>query len=304
MNARILIIALLAVGALAAWLVLVGPSGREAPSSHAPGESGPPSGASRSQTERSRTQESQIGQVDLPLREPGASRTYIVLMRAEGGQFVFDPAGLRVQPGDTVRWFNLGDNHSTTAYHPGNGKELRIPEGAEPWDSGVLGIGDAGFTLEYTFNVEGTYDYYCTPHEFLGMVGRIVNGRPGGPAEEKPLSVGLPDAAQQEMPSTRAVMTGLGAWAAELNLPIWLVFERDYAAAVAQVDALIRDYEGGKGAPASLYGALERLGLHTQFGELLSEYRDLLASQGGFREVELKADELKALLTEVLKELS
>ncbi len=286
MNARILIIALLVIGALAAWLVLVGPPGRKGTSSHAPGESQP-----------------QIGRVDLPLREPGASRTYVVLMRAEGGQFAFDPAGLRVQLGDTVLWFNLGDNHSTTAYHPGNGKELRIPEGAEPWDSGILGIGDAGFTFEYTFTVEGTYDYYCMPHEFLGMVGRIVAGRPGGPAEEKPLNVGLSDAAQQEMPSTRAVMTSRGAWAAELNRPIWLVFQKDYNAAVAHIDALIRDYQGGRGSQTSLYGALERVGLHARFGGLLSEYRDLLNSNGSFREVELKADELKALLMEVQTEL-
>ncbi|MFW5937619.1 MAG: plastocyanin/azurin family copper-binding protein, partial [Halanaeroarchaeum sp.] len=34
-----------------------------------------------------------------------------------------------------------------------------------------------------TFATEGTYDYYCMPHQSLGMVGRFVVGEPGGPAD-------------------------------------------------------------------------------------------------------------------------
>ena len=43
-------------------------------------------------------------------------------------------------------------------------------------------IGQSQF--DYQFTVEGTYDYYCIPHQTLGMVGRIVCGNPGGPAEK------------------------------------------------------------------------------------------------------------------------
>ena len=38
--------------------------------------------------------------------------------------------------------------------------------------------------MEYTFEVEGTYDYYSRRHEVIGMVGRIVVGSPGGPGEQ------------------------------------------------------------------------------------------------------------------------
>ncbi|MFC7080300.1 plastocyanin/azurin family copper-binding protein [Halorussus caseinilyticus] len=38
-------------------------------------------------------------------------------------------------------------------------------------------------TFSYTFEVSGTYDYFCIPHKALGMVGRVVCGEPGGPAE-------------------------------------------------------------------------------------------------------------------------
>lgn len=96
----------------------------------------------------------------------------------------FDPVGLHVEPGTTVRFELEEGSHSATAYAD------RIPADAEPFDSGVI---DAG-SFEHTFEVPGTYDYYCIPHESMGMVGRIVVGEPGGPAEESPIPAGsVPD---------------------------------------------------------------------------------------------------------------
>jgi plastocyanin len=56
---------------------------------------------------------------------------------------------------------------------------LRIPEEAEPWDSGYLI--EPGDQFEVTLTVPGVYDYFCAPHEVAGMVGRIIAGRPVGP---------------------------------------------------------------------------------------------------------------------------
>src|SRR2546426_10507337 len=51
----------------------------------------------------------------------------------------FDPIGLYVEPGATVRWIVRENVHTTTAYHPRNDHHpLRIPESAVPWDSGFL----------------------------------------------------------------------------------------------------------------------------------------------------------------------
>lgn len=109
---------------------------------------------------------------------------YEVEMVSDGSEYYFDPIGLHVEPGDTVRWVNAEGAHSATAYEEGNGGagETRIPEGAEAWNSGTLV--QQGATFEYTFEEEGTYDYFCIPHKSLGMIGRIVCGSPGGPAEE------------------------------------------------------------------------------------------------------------------------
>jgi hypothetical protein len=43
-----------------------------------------------------------------------------------------------------------------------------------------------GQTWQWTFDVEGTYDYFSKYHEGIGLIGRIVVGKPGGPAEKPP----------------------------------------------------------------------------------------------------------------------
>lgn len=104
-------------------------------------------------------------------------------MVTKGSDYYFDPIGLFVESGTTVTWEIQTGSHSTTAYKKGNGSALttRIPDDAEAWDSGVLS--SQGATYNYTFETPGTYDYFCTPHKTLEMVGRIVVGNPGGPAD-------------------------------------------------------------------------------------------------------------------------
>lgn len=109
----------------------------------------------------------------------------VIAMRSDvaGSRVWFDPLGLYVEPGTTVRWIVRDNVHTTTAYHPGNDQHsLRIPEGATPWDSGYLV--NPGDHFEVTLTVPGVYDYYCLPHEAAGMVGRIVVGEAGGPGNQ------------------------------------------------------------------------------------------------------------------------
>ncbi len=132
-----------------------------------------------------------------------------------GTKVWFDPIGIRVEPGQTVRWIVDSNVHTTTAYHPKNDSHsLRIPERAEPWDSRFLV--DPGRHFEVTLTVSGVYDYFCAPHEVAGMVGRIVVGRPTGPGtlpfdyfKGQPGTAGwkpVPPAAQEAFPSVGAIM--------------------------------------------------------------------------------------------------
>jgi len=102
------------------------------------------------------------------------------------GRWYFDPIGVHIQPGQRVRWRCRKWGGSVTAFHPSHDNhELRIPEDARPFDSGILIEGDnPRARFEWVFEEEGTYDYYSRRQERLGAVGRIVVGSPGGPGEE------------------------------------------------------------------------------------------------------------------------
>lgn len=115
----------------------------------------------------------------------GAGRVAEIRMQsdARGSRVWFDPLGLRVAPGTTVRWVLDANVHSATAYHPDNGSwALRIPAGAAPWDSGILT--KPGQTFEHRLDAPGVYDYFCIPHEMAGMVGRIVVAPEGASAAD------------------------------------------------------------------------------------------------------------------------
>lgn len=100
-----------------------------------------------------------------------------------GGKVWFDPVGVFAEPGTTIRWVVKENVHTTTAYHPKNGRHsLRIPEGAAPWDSGFLVHPGDHFAV--TLTVPGVYDFFCMPHEAAGMVGRIIVGNATGPGAE------------------------------------------------------------------------------------------------------------------------
>lgn len=139
-----------------------------------------------------------------------------LIMSEDGAHAYFDPVGVHIQPGDTVRWVQMRDYHSVAAYHPANSNhELRIPDGADPWNSDIL-LGQypaKGSTYEHRFTIEGVYDFFCQPHEAAGMVGRIIVGKPGtgpgtrpfGYAPEKKWN-SVPAPAQKQFPAIETIM--------------------------------------------------------------------------------------------------
>lgn len=122
----------------------------------------------------------------------------------DGARVWFEPRGLLVAPGATVRWTNNdpGNAHTATAYHPAVAPDRprRIPEAAEPWDSDYLMPGES---FEVTLTVPGVYDYFCVPHEQAGMVGRIVVGAPDDDAFT---DAGMPEAALAGFPAVDEIV--------------------------------------------------------------------------------------------------
>ena len=88
---------------------------------------------------------------------------------SEGRAMQFEPAFLRVAPGDTVTFVPQDKTHNSESIAKAQ------PEGAKGWK------GKINEELSVTFDVEGFYGYKCLPHAGMGMVGLIQVGEPGAP---------------------------------------------------------------------------------------------------------------------------
>ena len=97
-----------------------------------------------------------------------------MLVISMSDDMVFSPRHAVIDVGDTVVWIQEGALPHTTSDGPGKAavpEHALLPEGAEPWDSGLL---DAGQRYSVVFDTPGEYTYLCTIHEAAGMVGRIT----------------------------------------------------------------------------------------------------------------------------------
>src|SRR6185369_9779395 len=73
----------------------------------------------------------------------------------------FNQKNITVNVGDTVTWVWIGSGHDTVAN-----------DGT--WNSGLKNVG-ASFSFTFTAAHAGKrFDYFCTPHRAIGMVGSIT----------------------------------------------------------------------------------------------------------------------------------
>ncbi|WP_227130897.1 plastocyanin/azurin family copper-binding protein [Halorubellus salinus] len=74
----------------------------------------------------------------------------------------------RARRGDTVEWVWSSGGHNVVAD--------TTPEGSD-WTGTMdapTAVYDAGHAYSHTFEIAGTYSYYCNPHRGSGMTGEVV----------------------------------------------------------------------------------------------------------------------------------
>ncbi|OJW84398.1 MAG: hypothetical protein BGO69_11645 [Bacteroidetes bacterium 46-16] len=98
---------------------------------------------------------------------PRASATIHVIEAGPNQTFVFTPDSLTAELGDTIKWVWKAATHTTTSDAGVGG----IPAAAVPWDA-PLNATDS--TFMYVPAVVGEYNYHCTFHVSMGMVGKFV----------------------------------------------------------------------------------------------------------------------------------
>jgi plastocyanin len=113
------------------------------------------------------------------------------------------PTRYETTVGSEVVWYNVSSAaHTVTAYEENVPAEADYfasggyeSEGAarEAWRADFGGAINSGETWSYTFEVPGTYQYFCVPHEQGGMIGTVVvteSGAGGGETGTDPASNG------------------------------------------------------------------------------------------------------------------
>jgi pseudoazurin len=89
-----------------------------------------------------------------------------LLNKGADGIMVFEPALVRIAPGDTVRFVATDKGHNVESM-PG-----MLPDGVPPF------TGTMNEDVSVTFDKPGVYGVRCKPHYTMGMVALIVVGDP------------------------------------------------------------------------------------------------------------------------------
>ena len=110
----------------------------------------------------------------MALATPAAAKDVQVKMLNNGarGAMVFEPALVKVAPGDTVTFVATDKGHNAEIISG------MIPAGAAPFK------GKMNQNLTVKFTKAGVYGYKCMPHYGMGMVGAVIVGDPAANAAQ------------------------------------------------------------------------------------------------------------------------
>ncbi len=96
-----------------------------------------------------------------------------LLNKGADGVMVFEPAFVKIAPGDTVKFVSTDKGHNAESI------KGMLPEGTAPF------VGKSNEDIAVKFEQEGVYGIKCLPHYGMGMVGMIVVGNPGNVDQAK-----------------------------------------------------------------------------------------------------------------------
>lgn len=123
--------------------------------------------------------------VTMALAAPALAATIAVNIADK----TFEPGDVVIAVGDTVTWTvtkSINEPHTVTSGTPsatGNGAVFDSSKD----DPGLTKLKADGGTFSFTFDKEGTFDYFCTIHPTMtGKVTVVAAGAGGGEGEAHP----------------------------------------------------------------------------------------------------------------------
>lgn len=95
-----------------------------------------------------------------PTPTPTVAQTVAV---AQEGRLRFSPESFEIESGETVRWVWQAGGHNVLVDSKPEGSDWSGTPGTDTYGG--------GYTHVHTFETTGTYEYYCGPHQGVGMDG-------------------------------------------------------------------------------------------------------------------------------------
>merc|ERR1719460_562791 len=111
-----------------------------------------------------------VARVSAKAQNKAASFAAGVKLGSDSGGLVFDPSTVTIKKGEKVTWTNnAGFPHNVVF------DEDAVPDGVDVDSLSSYDLLNApGESHSATFDVAGTYEYYCEPHQGAGMAGKVV----------------------------------------------------------------------------------------------------------------------------------
>ena len=106
-----------------------------------------------------------------------------MLDKGTDGVMVFEPALVKIEPGDTVKFVSTNKGHNAETI------KGMLPESATPF------VGKLNQDIVVTFDKPGVYGVKCLPHYAMGMVALVVVGSPVN--KEEAMAITHPGKAKQ-----------------------------------------------------------------------------------------------------------
>jgi plastocyanin len=113
--------------------------------------------------------------------KPATGKTWEVKMIGDASGYKFDPANLTIKEGDAVKWTVVsGPPHNVSFYADSipSGAQAQLnanmPNPMSPLTSPLFNNPGESYTISFAGVPKGTYKYFCTPHQALGMHAQLT----------------------------------------------------------------------------------------------------------------------------------
>ena len=113
--------------------------------------------------------------------QPATGKTWEVKMLGDASGYKYDPANLTIKEGDAVKFtVTSGPPHNVSFYAdsiPAGAQaqlSANMPNTMSPLTSPLFNNPGESYTVSFKGVPKGTYKYFCTPHQALGMHAQLT----------------------------------------------------------------------------------------------------------------------------------